>query len=99
MYTYSGKLLFFKIREECRECGLTEAIIRDMMKREFKGKDVKFEVKPWLDNFFYCLFRFSWHAPIMMVNGRKFRQYSHKNPLLNRKELKSMVIHELNRRN
>ena len=98
LYKYSGNLLFFKIKEKCKECDITEAIIKDMMKREFNGKNVKLEIKPWLNNFFYCFFRFSWHAPLIIVNGKKFHQYSHDNPLFNRKELKSLVLNELNRK-
>ena len=95
MYKYAGKLLLFKIREDCKECNLTEAILKNMMKREFKEKNVKFEVKPWLSNFFYCFFRLSWHAPIITFNGKKFHQYNHCNPLFNRKELKTLVLKEL----
>jgi len=94
-YKWAGKLLMFKIKTICSECGLTTSILRSMMKKEFKGKDVKFETKPWLDNFFYCLFKFAWHAPIIMVDGKKFYQFSDKNPLFDREKLAEYVNKQL----
>jgi predicted methyltransferase len=92
LYKWAGKLGPFKIKTNCEDCNLTKSIIDDMMQKEFKGKNVSFEIKPWLDNFFYCLFRFTWHAPIIMINGKKFHQFSHKNPLFDRKELEKEVL-------
>jgi len=94
-YKWEGKLLFFKIKTKCEDCDLTTANLKDMMGREFKGKDVKFEVKPWLDNFFYCLFRLTWHAPIIMINGKKFFQFSEREKLFDRKKLKEEVLNLL----
>ena len=65
------------------------------MADEVKGKNVVFEVKPWLDNLFYCLARGAWHAPIIMVNGKKFYQYSENEPLFDREKLVEMVLKEL----
>lgn len=94
-YEWAGKKGPFRIKTHCQECDITKAIIKDMLKNEFKGKDVTFEVKPWLDNFFYCLFRLSWHPPIIMVNGRKFHQFSHHDPLFDRKKLAELVLSKL----
>lgn len=94
-YEWAGKKWFFKIKTHCKECDLTSAILKSMMQKEFKGKDVSFEVKPGLNNVFYCLFRGAWHPPIIMVDGRKFHQFSEKNPLLNRKELANYVLQRL----
>jgi hypothetical protein len=91
-YKWAGKLGPFSIKSKCQECDLTTNIIKNMMSKEFKGKGVTFEVKPWLDNFFYCLFRLSWHAPIIIVDGKKFYQYNHKYPLFDRKKLESLVL-------
>ncbi|MDY6861652.1 MAG: hypothetical protein SV062_01520 [Thermodesulfobacteriota bacterium] len=63
-----------------------------MMENEFKNKNVTLEVKPWLDNFFYCIVRGDWHAPIIMVNGKKFYQYHEKEPFFDRKKLASFVM-------
>ena len=94
-YEWAGKKWFWKIKSHCGECDLTKAMLDSMMKNEFKGKDVTFEIKPWLDNIFYCLFRLAWHPPIVMVNGRKFHQFSHKDPLFNKKKLEQLVLKKL----
>ena len=94
-YKWAGRLWPFEIKTKCEDCDLTEAVLKNMLKDEFKGEDVKFEVKPWLDNFFYCLFRFAWHAPIIMVNDKKFYQFSEKEPLFDREKLKELVLSKL----
>jgi len=66
-----------------------------MMENEFKEKNVAFEVKPWLDNLFYCLIRNTWHAPIIMVNGKKFYQFRAEEPLFDRDKLAVHVAKEL----
>jgi len=96
-YEWAGRKWFFKIKTHCSECDLTKVILKNMLNKEFKGKDVKFEVKPWLDNVFYCFLRGAWHAPIIMVNGRKFHQFSEKDPLVNRKKLAEYVLQKLKR--
>jgi len=96
-YDWAGKKWFFKIKTVCGECGLTKNILKDMLKNEFKGKKVKFEVKPWLDNIFYCFFKGTWHPPIIMVDGKKFHQFSHHDPLVNRKKLAKYVLGKLKR--
>jgi len=90
-YEWAGKKLFFKIKTVCQDCNLHKAIIESMMKKEFKGMDVRFEVKPWLDNFFTCLFHGAWHAPIIFVDGHKFYQFSHKKPMFDQKKLVLLV--------
>ena len=93
-YKWAGKLGPLRINKSCDECDLTTSVLQDMMENEFKGKDVAFEVKPWLDNIFYCLVRGCWHAPIIMVNGKKFYQYSKKEPLFDREKLAGRVLKE-----
>jgi hypothetical protein len=90
-FKWSGKLGPFSIKTSCDECDLTTSILQDMLKNEFKNKNVTFEVKPWLDNFFYCIVRFAWHPPIIIVNGKKFYQFNEKEPLFNREKLAALV--------
>ncbi len=91
-YKYEGRWGPFKIDEPCRECDVTTGVLKDMMKKELKGLDVVLEIKPWLDNWIYCLSRGAWHAPIIMVDNNKFYQYSEKEPLFNREKLKEAII-------
>lgn len=90
-FKWAGKLGPIRIKSTCNECDLTSTFLKGMMENEFKAKDVKFEIKPWLDNFFYCLLRGAWHAPIIMVNGRRFYQFNKKEPLFNRQKLVELV--------
>ncbi len=94
-YKWAGKWGPFKIKTPCEECDLTTSILKDMMDVEFKGKNVTFEIKPWLDNWIYCLTKVAWHAPIIMVDGKKFHQYSHKDPIFNREKLTKIVLNKL----
>lgn len=73
-YKWVGKWGPFKIKTQCGECDFDTALIKDMMKKEFKGKDISFEVKPWLDNWWRVIWKFAWHAPIIMVNGKVYSQ-------------------------
>jgi|TARA_B100002003_G_C14128997_1_gene543065 hypothetical protein len=91
-YKWAGKLGPFRIKTKCENCDLTTATLKNMMQKEFKDKDIVFEVKPWLDHVFYCIFRLSWHAPIIIVNGRKFWQFSHKNPIFNKEKLEQIIL-------
>ncbi len=93
-FRWAGKFGPFRIKSTCDECELTTGILQDIMADELKGKNVTFEVKPWLDNLFYCLRRGTWHAPIIMVNGKKFYQYSEKEPLFDREKLVEQVLTE-----
>jgi hypothetical protein len=94
-YKYQGKWGPFKLKSACEECNLTTQIIQDMMKNEFMDKDVVFETKPWLDNWIGLFLKGAWHAPIILVNGKKFYVYNEKNPLFNRKELVDLVLSKL----
>ena len=97
-YKWAGKKGPFKIKSKCEECDLTTTVIKDMMKKEFKNKSIKFEIKPWLDDVFYVLSKGAWHAPIIFVNSKKFFQYTSRKPLFDRKELKELVFKELKRK-
>jgi len=91
-YKWAGKKWFLKIKSTCEECDITTSILKNMMKKEFKDKDVAFETKPWLDNIFYCLWQRAWHPPIIMVNNKKFYQFSKRHPLFDRQKLKQTVL-------
>jgi hypothetical protein len=97
-FKYAGKWGPFKIKATCEECDLSTGILEDMVKNEFRGKDVVFEKKPWLDNWIFCFVRGARHAPIIMVDGKKFYSYSEKNPLFDRKKLVDVVQEKLNRK-
>ena len=90
-FKWAGKLGPLRIKTHCDQCDLTTSILQDMMENEFKGKNVECEVKPWLDNLFYCLMRGTWHAPIIMINGKKIYQFSEKEPLFDRDQLAAQV--------
>ena len=94
-FKWAGRFGPIRIQNHCDQCDLTTATLQDMMENEFKEKQVNFEVKPWLDNLFYCLRRGTWHAPIIMVNGKKFYQFSKKEPLFDREKLAEHVVKEL----
>ncbi len=96
-YVWAGQKFGIKIKTHCQDCDLTSARIRSMIEKEFKEEDVVFETKPWLDNFFYCLFRLCWHAPIIMVNGKKFYQFHSQQPLFDKTKLAEQVKKELNK--
>ncbi len=86
-YKWGGRWGLFSIRSKCSECDLTTAYLEKMMKDHFTGRPVTFEIRPWLDNWWYCLKRGAWHAPIIMVNGRRFYQFSEKRPLFDKQKL------------
>ncbi len=73
-YRWAGKWGPFRIRSACEECDLTRTIIKNLIKNELKRCKVRFVVKPWLDNWVYCLLRGGWHAPIVFVNGKLISQ-------------------------
>jgi hypothetical protein len=72
------------------------SILRNVVEKDLQGKNVVFEVKPWLNNIFFSLSRGAWHPPIIMINGRRFFQYSHKKPLFDRDELVQAVVSIIN---
>jgi hypothetical protein len=90
-FKWAGNLGPFRIKTSCNECDLTTTILKGLMENELKDKNVKLEIKPWLDNLFYCLLRGAWHAPIVMINGKRFHQFSRKEPLFNKQKLIELV--------
>ena len=73
-YKWAGKWLWFKIKVPCGECSLTEGVIKDLIEKDFPNQNIKFEVLPWLDNWFSVLLRGGWHAPIIFVNKQLVMQ-------------------------
>ncbi len=90
-YKWAGQWGPFKITSRCNECDVTTAVLKDLINKEFAGGDVVLEIKPWLDNAWHCLARGAWHAPIIMVNDKRFYQYSHGQPLFDRLALTAHV--------
>lgn len=80
------------IKSHCNECDLVTSILRGMLEREFKGKNVILEVRPWLNNILFCLRRGAWHPPIIMVDRRIFFQFSHKKPMFDKGKLIQAVV-------
>ena len=74
LYRYAGKFLFFRVKNRCRECDLTYAILQQLMNEQLKGKPVSLRIFPWLDNWWKVILRGGWHAPILTVNKRVFSQ-------------------------
>ena len=73
-YRWAGKWLWIKIKVPCGECSLTEGVIKDLIGKDFPKKNIKFEVLPWLDNWFSVLLRGGWHAPVVFVNNKLVTQ-------------------------
>lgn len=73
-YKWEGSWGPFRIKIPCGECSASEGIIEDVIKTEFAGADIQFEVLPWLDNWYKPLLKGGWHAPIVLVNGRLVSQ-------------------------
>lgn len=88
-FIWAGKWGPFRIRSHCAECSITEQRIRHLL-RPFRGK-ATFAVKPWLDNWWYCLMRGAWHPPIIMVNGKKFHQFQRRRPLFDERKLAAHI--------
>ena len=94
-YKWAGEWGPFRILSQCQECDLTTSLIKKSYEENFREKGVVLEIKPWLDNIWYCLTRGAWHAPIIMINGKFFHQYSHQIPLFDRQRLIDQVNHLL----
>ena len=94
-YVWAGKWGPFRITSHCKECDITWAMLQDMRDKEFKGLEVEIEQKPWLDHWQYCLRQGAYHAPIVMVDGKKFHQHSRNDPLINRNKLVKYVLGKL----
>ena len=71
-FKWAGKLGPIEIKSPCNECDVITNMLTKMIDEDLKGKNAVLEVKPWLNNIFYCLARGAWHAPIIIVNGKKF---------------------------
>jgi hypothetical protein len=91
-FKWAGKWGPFHIKSHCQECDLVTSILRNIVDKDFKGKNVVLEVKPWLNDIFFALRRGAWHPPIILINGRKFFQYSHKKPLFDKEKLIQAVV-------
>jgi hypothetical protein len=90
-FKWAGKLGPIVIKSPCNECDVITSMLTKMIEEDFRGKNVALEVKPWLNSIFYCLFRGAWHAPIVVVNGKKFFQFSEKKAYFDRGELIDLV--------
>ena len=86
-YKWSGSWGPFKIKTSCGECDFNIALLKDMMDKEFKKKDVDLQIKPWLNNWFRVVLKGGWHAPVIMINGKLFAQ----GRIIKRKEVDKLV--------
>jgi hypothetical protein len=91
-YIWGGKKFGFKIKSHCKECSITKALVEDVLKKEFKGKNVKFETKMWLTNIFEALSKGLYHPPCIAINGKRFFNHSKRKPIPDRKELVMKVL-------
>jgi len=74
VYRITGKQLFFNVDESyCEECELTVKRIIGVSKN-LPDITVKLSVKPWLDNIFPSLLKGGWHAPVVLVGGKRISQ-------------------------
>jgi len=71
-YKWAGSWGPFKIKERCGDCDMITGLLRALMQKEFKGKPIKLEIKPWLDNWFHCALRGGFRAPLVFINGKLF---------------------------
>lgn len=80
-------------KTECAECSIEKAILNDMKGREFKGMKIKIEVKPFFEfpTLLYSLLKGGYHPPILIVDGKKFHQFSERDKLFDRKKLADYV--------
>ena len=90
-YKWEGRWGLFRIKTRCSECDLNTTILKNMLVKEFKGRPVKLEIKPWLNNWYSIIFRGGWHAPIVLVNKRLFSQ----GVVIDRNKLNKRVKQEL----
>lgn len=95
MYVWAGSKFGITIKSECKECDINSGILEDMKQREFTGKQLVVEIKPWLTYIWESLRYGGWYAPVILVNGKLFSQ----GIVIDRKKLqtkveKSLSIHE-----
>ena len=88
MYRWAGTKYGITIKSECKECDINAAILQDMKDKEFAGKKVVIEIKPWLTHVWESLRRGGWHAPVIVVEKHIFSQ----GVVLKRKELAQRVL-------
>lgn len=92
VYFWGGQKFGIKIKSTCQECDISIPLIKNLIKKEFKGKLIKVEIKPWLDNIFEVFFKYKgWHAPIIVVNDRLVSQ----GKLVNLNVLRETIKQEL----
>jgi len=70
-------------------------MVEAMLKKEFKGKKIKFETKLWLSNLWEALFKGIYHPPGLTIDGKKFFNHSKRKPIPIRKELEKAVLDRL----
>jgi glutaredoxin len=94
LYRWAGRWGPFRVNIPCGECTLTQDILKDTFENELVGVDVKLEVKDWLSHWWEALKLGSWHAPILVVEGKVVSQ----GEALNRGVLVQSVIKEWSKR-
>jgi hypothetical protein len=90
-YKWAGSWGPFKVKVKCNECDLTTAILRALLKKEFKKKPVELVIKPWLDNWYKIIWRGAWHAPIVFVGRKMIVQ----GKTVNRDDVREEVLRQL----
>lgn len=90
-YKWAGQMGPFKIRSTCEECDMTTHRVKKIIEEQFQGRPVCFEIKPWLDHLWYCLRKGTYHPPIILINGKKFYQFSHRNPVFDQEKFMNIV--------
>lgn len=91
MYRWAGRKFGITIKSACKECEINSSILEDMEKKEFAGKALTVEVKPWFTHLWESLRHGGWHAPVILVNDKLFSQ----GIVIDRKKLQEYVEREL----
>ncbi len=94
LYRWAGSWGPFNVKIPCGECTLTKDILADTFANELKGIPIELEVKDWLSHWWEPLKLGSWHAPILIVEGKVVSQ----GEALNRGVLVQSVIQEWTKR-
>ncbi|OBT09465.1 glutaredoxin [Vibrio sp. UCD-FRSSP16_10] len=74
LYRWAGSWGPFKVNIPCGECTLTKDILKDTFDNELKDVPVELEMKDWLSHWWEPLKLGSWHAPILVVEGKVVSQ-------------------------
>ncbi|KII76190.1 glutaredoxin domain-containing protein [Vibrio renipiscarius] len=74
LYRWAGSWGPFKVNIPCGECTLTKDILQDTFSNELAGIPIELEVKDWLSHWWEPLKLGSWHAPILVVEGKVVSQ-------------------------